>query len=184
MAISLPLTRCVSLGKLLSLHLLKYKTGTQHLSCKIICCKLSQGAALRKSKAFHFGHLLDSWYSKPSEGIESPPAQALSVLNVHLLDGHRVKGIITIVEPDCASGTVLGVVTCLPQACKAGIFRHITGKETEAQGGKMRVSRSGLGQRPGHLAPPLWLPHPACNCHSCPSPPGNCLFLFRTPAFG
>ena len=67
---------------------------------------------MRKSKAFHFGHLLDSWYSKPSEGIESPPAQALSVLNVHLLDGHRVKGIITIVEPDCASGTVLGGVTC------------------------------------------------------------------------
>ena len=184
MAISLPLTRCVSLGKLLSHRLLNCKTETQHLSCKIICCKTPQGAALRKSKAFPFGHLLDSWYSKPSEGTESPPAQALSELHVHSLDGHRVEGIITVAEPDCDSGTVLSAVTCSPQACKAGIFRHLTGEETEAEGGEVRVSRSGLGQRPGHLAPPLWLPHPACDCHRCPSPPGNGLSLFRTPAFG
>ena len=139
---------------------------------------------MRKSKVFHFGHLLDSWYSKPSEGIESPLAQALSVLYVHSLDGHRVKGIITIVEPDCDSGPVLGAVTYLPQACKAGSFRHLTGKETEAEGSKVRVSRSGLGQRPGRLAPPLWRPHPACDCLRCLSPPGNGLSLFRTPAFG
>ena len=183
-AISLPLARCVSLGKLLSHRLLNCKTGTQRLSCKIICCKTPQGATLRKSKAFHLGHLLDSWYSKPSEGIESAPAQALSVLYVHSLEGHRVKGIITIVEPDCDSGPVLGAVTCLPQACKAGSFRHLTGKETEAEGGKVRVSRSGLGQRPGRLAPPLWLPHPARDYLCCPSPPGNGLSLLRTPAFG
>lgn len=99
MAISLPLTRCVSLGKLLRHRLLNCKTETQHLSCKIICCKTPQGAALRKSKAFPFGHLLDSWYSKPSEGTESPPAQALSELHVHSLDGHRVEESLMLLSP-------------------------------------------------------------------------------------
>lgn len=126
-------------------------------------CKTPQNAALRKSKDFHLGRLLDSRSSKSSKGDESSPAQALSVLNVHSLNGHRLKGISTIVGSRLRFRHCARHFHMLATGLQGRVFRHLTGDEMEAQRCEARVSRSGLGQRPDRLVPAPLLLHAACD---------------------
>lgn len=69
--LALPLTRCVSLGELLSLCLLKYKMGLAAPALQDCLRQNSpQSAALRKFRDSHFDHLLGSCSHKSPEANE------------------------------------------------------------------------------------------------------------------